>query len=840
MLNRLFTFFLTSVFFICLSTFVAHLIPAHAASYTWDGGGSTNNWSDCDNWSTNVCPTSADTVTFNSTSTKNSTVDASFGGSVTSVNITSAYTGTITLARSLTTSTTFSQAGGTFDAAAQTLTISSSFSLTGGTFTASSTTMSVAGSFTISGSPIFNHNGGTVISAGAGTITCNNVSFNLFAFVNTGTRTVQSNCNLPLGNNPNLSNTITLNGTLSGAGTLTFTSATLTLNSGGSLSGFSGLVANALTINGVYNFGNYSTFDVNSTFTLNSGGVFTAPSGNATFATGFTLNAGSTFNANGGTVIFDGSTAVLACNNATFNLVAISHPSGIKTVSSDCNLPLGNNPIFTSNVTLNGTLSGTGTLNTDSIGGFILNSTGVLSGFSGLTTNAFTISGATADFSNYTLFDVNGNFALNSGSVFTAPTADASFGVGFTLNSGSTFNANGGTVIFDDAGGTISCNGTLFNRVIFDNTSTKTVSSDCSLPLGNNPTIGARVDLNGTISGSGLLTTNSSFNLNAAGATISGFSGLVVGNAFGISGATLDLSSYSPVDINGNFNLNSGTFTAPSGTMTIGLNFNHPGGVFNHNNGTIVMDGEVSTNVNNSTTFYNFTKIGSGNFTFEDGSTQTILGTLNLEGTDSNNRLLLRSLTSGSNWDIDPQGSSTVSLVDVQDANNISGTDIIACDSVDSGNNIGWSFNPASCPPASSSVVNAVNNVITTISSAISTWTCTEQPPASYPDLYEIDVTGTSAKLYFAPAKNPYDSYFVSFGENKENEGYGAQFSLSQSTGALSYDVYHLKPNTVYTFKVRAGNGCMPGPWSNNLTIKAGKKDSKLVTKYYPHKQAKY
>lgn len=79
----------------------------------------------------------------------------------------------------------------------------------------------------------------------------------------------------------------------------------------------------------------------------------------------------------------------------------------------------------------------------------------------------------------------------------------------------------------------------------------------------------------------------------------------------------------------------------------------------------------------------------------------------------------------------------------------------------------------------------------------------------------------------------------MSFGDGANSEGYGAGFSLSQSTGALKYDVFLLKPNTVYTFKVRANNGCKPGPWSQTMAIKTGAKNTKVITKFYPKKQAK-
>ncbi|MGH7249956.1 MAG: fibronectin type III domain-containing protein [Minisyncoccia bacterium] len=115
---------------------------------------------------------------------------------------------------------------------------------------------------------------------------------------------------------------------------------------------------------------------------------------------------------------------------------------------------------------------------------------------------------------------------------------------------------------------------------------------------------------------------------------------------------------------------------------------------------------------------------------------------------------------------------------------------------------------------------------------------CSSQSPPSAPNLYQINTTGSSATLYFAPSLHPYDNYYVAFGDNQKSEGYGAGFSLSQTTGALKYDVYKLKPNTRYTFKVRAGNGCMPGPWSSTLAVKTGYKNSKYINKYYPFRQA--
>ncbi len=696
---------------------LAPINQSHAAALTWDGGGVDNNWSTCANWTTDACPVAADTLTFNGTSTKDSTVDASFGGTITSITIASGYTGTITLARSLTTSSNFSQAAGTFNGDGQVLDINGTYSLTAGVFTAPSTTMSVASTFTISGSPTFNHNGGTVTFDGGAdtTLTCNNVTFNLVTFAHTSnSKTISSNCALPLGNNPTVGSgaapDIVLNGTLSGSGTLTIASATtsnlLALNSGSNLLGFTGLVSGVTTLTNVtYNFGSYSTFDVNGAFTLSSG-TFTAPSGTATFASTFTISGG-TFNANGGTVTFDGTTATLNCNNATFNLVTFAHTSGIKTMSSNCNMPLGTDPTLAGIITLNGTLSGSGTLTTKQI---TLNAGAILSGFSGIVVNgSFGNAGAITDFGNYTTVDFNGTFSVTSGS-FTAPTGIMTAVSTFSL-AGGTFNANGGTVTFDGASNaTLSCNNTTFNFITFANTAgTKTVSSNCSFPLGSNPTVGSggSIILNGTLSGSGTYTTAGDLTLNT-GSIFSGFNGFT-GDLISINGATVDFSNFSPVDLN-SFQLISGSFTAPAGTMTVGTTFSNQGnGTFIHNNGTVVLDNPdpiASTITANSlivgsTTFYNLTRTLPGTLAFLDvgatGKTTTVQGILTLKGTDSEKLLLRYFEASGTTqWNIDAQGLRYLSNLDVQDSNNINATVMLAGGSIDSGNNIGWNFTQSS------------------------------------------------------------------------------------------------------------------------------------------------
>jgi hypothetical protein len=114
-----------------------------------------------------------------------------------------------------------------------------------------------------------------------------------------------------------------------------------------------------------------------------------------------------------------------------------------------------------------------------------------------------------------------------------------------------------------------------------------------------------------------------------------------------------------------------------------------------------------------------------------------------------------------------------------------------------------------------------------------SSQTCSSQAPSSAPNLFQINTTNTTALLYFAPAGKPYDSYYVSFGNGKNDEGYGASFGQGQTGGVITYTVFYLKPNFTYTFKVRGGNGCASGAWSKSVSAKTTSSKNS-VQKYYP------
>jgi len=101
--------------------------------------------------------------------------------------------------------------------------------------------------------------------------------------------------------------------------------------------------------------------------------------------------------------------------------------------------------------------------------------------------------------------------------------------------------------------------------------------------------------------------------------------------------------------------------------------------------------------------------------------------------------------------------------------------------------------------------------------------TCSDQQPESAPQLFQINRAKDKATLYFTPSRNPVSYYYISYGLKESDERFGTWFSYGSSSGVVSYTINHLSPRVTYYFKVRAGNGCMPGSWSNWLVAKPGK-----------------
>ncbi|MDB5337352.1 MAG: conserved repeat domain, partial [Planctomycetaceae bacterium] len=116
-----------------------------SSTATWTGLGTSSNWSDAANWSTNKAPVAGTTVIFNATSTKNAILDTGFAGAVASVQINTGYTGTVTLTKSLIVSGSFTEVAGTFSAGSSTLYLGGNITISGGVFNAGTGTVVISG-----------------------------------------------------------------------------------------------------------------------------------------------------------------------------------------------------------------------------------------------------------------------------------------------------------------------------------------------------------------------------------------------------------------------------------------------------------------------------------------------------------------------------------------------------------------------------------------------------------------------------------------------------------------------------------------------------------------------
>ena len=401
----------------------------------------------------------------------------------------------------------------------------------------------------------------------------------------------------------------------------------------------------------------------------------TAPSGTLTVK-GNWAQSGGTFTHSSGTLTFASTTTqTLNSGGSTFN--AISHNAG-------GTLQLLTNPLYASSTVTNSD----GTFDANDLrvvaDGLTTVSGGEYQAKTGTHTLAsLTVSGGTFTGSSGTL-DINGDLTVSSGTL-TAPSGTFTVS-GSWSKTGGTFTPGTGTVTFDGtaAGNTINTDGTAFYQLTV-NGSGGTWTLDTSNATSTATT---------TIS-AGTLTVPATFILSTASTTI--------------NGGTLTATD-GTLDVNGDLTVSSGTLTAPSGTTTLSGNFTHPAGTFTHSSGTLTLDGADQT-LSGATTFGNLNKAVAvaRTLTFDNTSTQTIVGTLTLEGAAST-LLSLRSDTDGTQWEFDPQGTRNISYIDVKDSNNINATTINCISEkrcTDSGNNTNWTFTQAASAQTTSGTTSS-------------------------------------------------------------------------------------------------------------------------------------
>ncbi len=129
--------------------------------------------------------------------------------------------------------------------------------------------------------------------------------------------------------------------------------------------------------------------------------------------------------------------------------------------------------------------------------------------------------------------------------------------------------------------------------------------------------------------------------------------------------------------------------------------------------------------------------------------------------------------------------------------------------------------------PSSSSSTNSTS-AETSTTPAI-TPSCDQSIPGTPPRIYAAISSGQNKiTLYFTDSGDPYDHYALTYGLQPSNYSFGSDHIGEH--GLRTYTVGSLTPNTMYYFKVRAGNSCAAGGWSNEFHIKTLDKKALFTT----------
>lgn len=108
---------------------------------------------------------------------------------------------------------------------------------------------------------------------------------------------------------------------------------------------------------------------------------------------------------------------------------------------------------------------------------------------------------------------------------------------------------------------------------------------------------------------------------------------------------------------------------------------------------------------------------------------------------------------------------------------------------------------------------------------------CSDTKPEKAPELFQIDVTKTTAKLFFTPVNNAITNYTIIYGLERGRDDFGVSFPFGKYEGVIDYTINDLSPNTKYYFRVRADNGCRTGWTSDSMSVSTNW-DFKTYSKY--------
>jgi hypothetical protein len=98
--------------------------------------------------------------------------------------------------------------------------------------------------------------------------------------------------------------------------------------------------------------------------------------------------------------------------------------------------------------------------------------------------------------------------------------------------------------------------------------------------------------------------------------------------------------------------------------------------------------------------------------------------------------------------------------------------------------------------------------------------TCNDTAPTSIPQNFSATSGQNSVTLRWDKPGGVFTYYLIAFGDNQNADKYGNPNIGGPDT--ISYTVNGLSSGTTYYFKIRTGNGCAPGNFSNILSATPG------------------
>ncbi len=455
-----------------------------------------------------------------------------------------------------------------------------------------------------------------------------------------------------------------VNGT--GTGSLTV-DGTLTLEGGTTYPGGVLAVPGGGTVNQSGTFSNGGSISTTSTGTFDENGTFTNAAGGTIANSGtFEVGGGEHFTENGGTtsgspvlindaflnftgggtssfsVIADGTTDVSGAPYAGQSLTLQTSAAAGITPGSTPNLgTIEFSP--GSNLSLTGTLTNAGTIQSDAgsgtsgISGGTVNSSGAIvdNGTFAISSTTWTNSGPLTVSSTGT-FDENGTFTnAAGGTIANSGTFEVGGGEHFTENGGTT---SGSPILINDAFLNFTGGGTSSFSVIADGTSnvsgapyagqslTLQTSAAAGITPGSTPNLGtielepaSTLSLTGTLTNAGTIQSDAGSGTSGiSGGTVNSSGAIVDNGTFAISSTTwtnsgpLTVSSTGTFDENGTFTNAAGGTIANSGTFEVG------GGEHFTENGGTTSGSPILIN----DAFLNFTGGGTSSFSvIADGTT---------------------------------------------------------------------------------------------------------------------------------------------------------------------------------------------------------------------------